>query len=183
MSVSWSLATASCLLGGILVVLHLPALFLPGPFRRMVAAFPRHDWSGWILTAVALTWTTLIVLNAPLGRFEHLKPALYIVAPTAFVLVVVFLDDLLAPRALGGLLLLAANPVLNIARWHESNLRLVVTVVVYILVIAGMALILSPWRFRQASSLWVNSESRCRVGGAAGVLLGGVLVLLGVTVY
>jgi hypothetical protein len=180
---SLSLAQTAVLMGSVLALLHLPALFAPGFFRRAVLAFPRHDWSAWLLTAVSLTWATLIVLNAPLGRFEWMKPGLYVVAPVTFLLMVFFLGDLLAPRALGGFLLLVANPVLNVTRWHDSPLRLVVTTVTYLLIIAGMILVLSPYRFRQFMALWVENPDVCRVGGALAVLLGGGLILLGLTVY
>jgi hypothetical protein len=167
----------------VLVLTQLPAALRPERYQRVASAFPRNEWAGWILCAVALSWTALIVLHAPLGRFEEWKPALYFVAPGAFVLMVFFLDELLAPRALGGLLLLVANPVLNIARWHPSNLRLVVTVVAYLLVVAGILLVLSPYRFRQATEWSCASRGRCRAVGTVGVALGTVLVVLGLTVY
>ena len=180
---SLNLAQTAVVMGVVVALIHLPALLFPGFFRRAAVAFPRNDWSGWILTAVSLTWATVIVLNAPLGRFEAFKPALYVVAPVTFLLMVFLLDDLLAPRALGGFLLLVANPILNVTRWHDSPLRLVVTTVTYLFIIAGMTLVLSPYRFRQFMGLWVQNPGSCRVGGALMVLLGGVLVLLGVGVY
>jgi len=170
-------------MGGVIALIFVPALLAPGFFRRAVMAFPRHTMAGWLLTAAALVWVTLIVLNAPLGRFEYLKPFLYGVAPAAFLITVFLVDELLAPRALGGLFLLAANPVLNIARWHDSPWRLVVTVLVYLMVIAGMILVLSPFRFRQFMGLWAHDPIRCRIGGALAVLLGGLLIVLSLTIY
>lgn len=180
---TWTLSTAALLLGGVLVALHLPPLLFPAASRKLALGIPRGDWIAWGLTAIALTWTALIVLNAPLGRFDGWKPALYVVAPLAFIFIVLFLDELLAPRALGGLMLLAANPILNVARWHPSGLRLVVTTLVYLGVLLGMVLVLSPYRLRQLLDFWMRDPIRCRVGAALGVFTGGALILLAVTVY
>jgi len=177
------LAIVTCVLGSGIVVLNLPAVLAPSKYRKGIIAFPRSRWAAWILTAVALTWTASIVLHAPLGRFEHFKPAVYVVAPVGFLLISALLDELLAARALGGLLLLLGNPLLNIARWHESPLRLVLTVLVYLWVVFGIMLVLSPYRFRQATAPWVENNLRCRLAGCVGLLIGGLLLFLGSQIY
>ena len=178
-----TLAQASYLIGGVLIAVNAPALMVPATFRKGIEAFPRNSWMGWGLTAVALTWVAWVILHAPLGRFEPLKPYVYLAAPISFILIVLFLDELLAPRALGGLLLLLGNPVLNVARWHESGLRLVVTTLVYVWVVGGMILVLSPYRFRQAGSFCCKTNERCRVIGTVGLLVGATLVFLSLKVY
>ena len=183
MAIEWSLSTAACLLGTVLVLLHLPALFAPESCRRLVAGFPRNKLAGSLLTGFALLCVGYIVYHAEMPRFDHLKVGLFVVIPVAYILIVKYLDELLAPRALGGLLLLAADPLLDIARWHPSPVRLVVTSVVYIGIVTGMLLVLSPYRFRKAYAFWVSDDTRCRLGGGLGVLLGGVLIVLGLTVY
>ena len=85
--------------------------------------FSRNIPAAWILTALDVAWVAWIVFHASLGWFDPLKPALYILAPMSFLAMVFFMDELLAPRALGGLLLLLANPVLNSARWLETEWR------------------------------------------------------------
>jgi hypothetical protein len=180
---NWSLALTSNVLGALLLVLCVPAMLVPRPAQRLLLAFSRNEWAGWILTAISMVWVALLLLDMSFHRFEPYKPAIYFVAPVAFLLMVFYMDELLAPRALGGLLLLVAHPILEITRWHESSLRLVVTSLVYVGVVVGIILMLSPYRFRYFAEYWAKDSSRCRVGGTLGVIVGGLLVLLGLTVY
>jgi len=171
------------MVGGLLLLAGAPALWSPGLARRLTSAFPRNDWAARLLIALALVWTASIVLNAPLGRFEHLKPALYVVTPLAFFLIVYFMDELLAPRALGGLLLLGGNPILNAIRWYETPWRLVVTVTVYLAVMAGIVLVLSPYRFRQWTSACLATDERSRATGTLFCGVGLLLLVLATTVF
>lgn len=120
--------------------------------------------------------------HASLGRFEYLKPLVYIVVPVAIVVVPFCMGELLAARALGGMFLLAATPLLFDARWHESPARLVVVVFAYVLIVAGIGLVLSPFLFRKTMAVWIGSDARCRALGALGLLGATVLVALAVTV-
>lgn len=178
-----ALAKASCVVGAAFVVVGLPALVAPGATRRFVQAFPRSTVAAWILTALDLTWVSWIILHATLGRFEPLKPWVYVAAPVSFAALVFLLDELLAARAFGGLLLLAANPLLNAARWHESHLRFAVTVLCYLWAVVGILLVLSPYYLRKMAAPWIATNGRCRAAGLAGVLFGGLLVVLAATVY
>ena len=179
----FSLAQIACAVGVLILLVNLPAALAPKSFMNAAKAFPRNAAAGWILTALDLFWVAWIVLHAHLGRFEFLKPAIYVAAPLSFFLIVVFMDELLAPRSLGGLLLLMANPVLIAARWHPSQWRLVMTVIAYVWVVAGIVLVLSPFRFRQIAG-WANkTPERCRALGAARALFGACVLALGLWVY
>lgn len=178
-----SLSLMACILGPLFIVLSLPCIFWPGRVREGLLAFPRSRFPALALTAVDVAWVMIIVLRAPLGRFEWIKPYLYVAGPVAYLLLIFFMDELLAPRALGGFLLLAANPVLQAARWHASNLRLVVTVLAYVWVVAGILLVLGPYYFRRMAEWSTSSETRCRRLGIARLALGGVLLALGLFVY
>jgi len=142
---------------------------------ELLRRFPRSRTAAAVLTAVDLAWVAMIILRAPLGRFEFLKPYVIPAAIAAFAILFFFMDELLAPRALGGLLLLAGDPVLDAARWHPSQWRLVVVALVYLWVIAGMWLVLSPWRFRLCLEK-LDPATRMRIAGgtltAIGVLVG-----------
>ena len=177
------LAIAALVVGALLALLGGIALAAPDRARRGARAFPRSAWTGRLLTAIDIAWVAVIVVRAPLGRFEHLKPLVYIAAPAGYLLIVSFMDELLAPRALGGLLLLAANPLVRSAFVHPSSLRLVMTCFAYFWVVAGMVLMLSPYRFRQAAELTLGSDSKCRVTGAIRLLLGTIMICLALFVY
>ncbi|MDD5348488.1 MAG: hypothetical protein PHT59_07735 [Candidatus Omnitrophica bacterium] len=166
-------------MGGILVAISLPGVVAPASTRKAVAAFPRHRIAAWVLTAVDLAWVTWIIANASLGRFEFLKPALYLAAPLSYALIVVFMDELLAPRALGGLFLLAANPMLQAARWHASGWRFVIVVLAYAWVVIGVTLVLSPYRFRQVAHWPYATDGLCRLVSAGRAAFGAFLLFLG----
>jgi hypothetical protein len=112
-------------LGVLGLVAGLGMRWFPSALRRGWTAFPRSRAPGWILAAVGVFWVAWVVQHAALGRFEVLKPFIPFAAVGRFGAIVYFLDELLAPRALGGLLLLVANPVLNGVRWADSAWRIV----------------------------------------------------------
>ena len=178
-----TLATAGLILGSCIVLANLPLLAAPATARRMLAAFPRSQWLGWILAIVAIAWSAWLVNEMELGSFNKYKIALYVVAPVLLVLVCFFMEELLAVRALGGLLMLVPAPLLDIARWHDSSSRLVVTVLAYVMVVAGMTLILCPYVFRKTAERFTATDLRCRLSGGAGFVLGAVVVALALKVY
>jgi len=174
-----TLAGISFAMAAACVLLALPCLAAPGAARALARRFPRSAAAGWFLTALDIGWVIWIVKHAALGRFEHLRAPIYILAPVAVVLVAKYMDELLAPRALGGLLLLIPTPVLGMVRWSDSGLRLVVVVCCYLLVLAGMALVLGPYHFRKFTAWWIASDGRCRAGGAALLAAGAALAAVG----
>lgn len=178
-----TLANWTYLLGGLTTLYGLIGLAAPGLSRKALAAFPRSAPAAWVLTAIDLACVSYIVFNASLGRFDSWKPALYVVAPFCFFLLIQYLDDLLAPRALGGLLLLAPNPILAAARWHPSDWRLVMVVLAYVAIVKGMLLILSPYRFRRWTAWWIENDARCRMGALIKLIAGVALLALATFVY
>lgn len=180
---SISLAQLSLLLGTLGAAASLWQAIAPAQVRRVLEALPRHTPTAWALTAIDLLWITWLINDTSLGRFDYLKPSLYFVAPLSFFLLINFLDELLAVRALGGLLLLAATPVLRIAQWHPSDWRLVITVIAYIWVVAGMFLVMSPYLFRRAEKFFVPDDLRGRLSAALKLAVSLLLIALGLRVF
>lgn len=177
------LATAATIVGTLAGVSGLACVVVPGRVREWLRAFPREVWGGRILSAACLLWVGAIVLHAPLGRFEGLKPLSYVVVPVVFLAIIFLMSELLAARALGALLLLAANPVLRAAFVHPAPARLVMTAMAYAWVIAGILLVLSPYRFRQAAAFWITTDKRCRLAGLLRLAAAALLLGLGLRVY
>jgi hypothetical protein len=177
------LAVASTVVGLLGMAAGASLAAVPGFARRVIQAFPRHAWAGRVLAAVAVLWVAVLLRRMPLGWFDAYKSAIYVGAPVAFVLIIVYMDELLAPRALGGLLLLSATPLLNVAQWHPSALRLIVVVLAYGWVVAGMVLTVAPYQFRRAAGVCAGTKERCRTAGVAGCLAGAALVALGLGAY
>jgi hypothetical protein len=156
---------------------------MPAAAREWMRNFPRNVWWARILTALGLAWAAYLLFHTSLGPVEKFKPLLWVLTPISFVLIILYVDELLAPRALGGLLLLAATPVLDAARWHPADLRLVMTVVAYVWIIKGMILVMTPYRFRTTTERWLRTDTGCRICGAAEFIFGFVILFLGLKVY
>ncbi len=199
------IAFFTLILAGVLLALYAVMLGRPALFRKYLARFPRSVWAGRILTAIALIWVVTVMHHADfgsfnwikglliralpplgamnLGLFEFLKDPVVWAGAAAFFLITKYMDELLAPRALGGLLLLIANPILNAARWQETPWRWVIAVVAYLIVIKGLFLVMSPYKLRQWGEKYLSSDSRCRIFGAAGALFSCFLIGLGLWAY
>jgi len=177
------LAGVAIIAGCAISVVFAPCVVVPDRARAWIKGFPRSRPSALILAAGDLTWAALLLLNAPLGRFEGLKPLVYVLMPVVFLLVITLMDELLGPRALGGLLILAPAPLLDAARWEASGLRLVIVVLAYCLVFKGIILVLSPYQFRRAMAPWIRSNGLCRACGCLGLAFGIFVILLGVTLF
>lgn len=158
-------------------------LALPMRAEAWLRRFPRHRPSAWVLTTVAVIWSALLLADTPLGPVERFKPLLFVLAPLAVALLGFFVDELLAARALGGLLLLVPAPILDTFRWHGSVLRYVPIVLAYVMVVAGIALVLSPYLFRKWVDVSCGRSGRLRLTGALGFGLGLALLVLGFTVF
>lgn len=138
------------------------ALFFPSHLANGMKAFPRHRVVGLLLTAIALVWSAMFVDQMSLGELSKYKWLLYGIAPVSFYLIVQYLDDLLASRALGGLMMLYPTMMVDSARWIPSPTRYVLIVTGYVMVIIGIWLVLSPFKFR----IWaeaLNAKPSLRV--------------------
>ena len=178
-----TLSELCLLVGGLYIALHLPLVAGPSLSRRLLAAFPRNSIAGAILAAVALAWSAWNVNDMPLGLIDNFKMWLWVLAPVMYGLVLVFMNELLAIRALGGILMLAACPVLEIQRLNESYWAWVLASLAYLWVVSGMVLILSPYRFRHAMERCCSTDRSCRLIGAGGFMMGVFLIGLGLMVF
>lgn len=169
--------------GAIGLVLGLFFLGAPARARATLKAFPRNIRVGAVLAAVALAWSAMEVNKMPLGFVDAFKVWLWILGPLVYFLVMVFMNELLAPRALGGLLMLSASPVLELQRVNGSGWTVVLAVLAYAWVVAGMILVLSPYRFRQVAERFCGSDAACRLNGVCWVVLGGLMLGLGELVF
>ncbi len=178
------LSVVSLLIGLLMLTGGTVSLLAPARIRAGIAAFPRSVWPGRILAAIDLVWAAYELSKMHLGMFDAWKINLYWLTPAAIVLCIVYLDELLSPRAFGGLLLLIAGPVLDVARWHPSDWRLVVTVIAYLWILLGLIFLLSPWWFRRIS-IWVtgSGDTAVRISGAIKAAAGLGLIVLGLLVY
>jgi len=178
-----TLAIQTLLLAGITMPFYAMFFISPSVTREGLRRFPRNRWSGWLLAIAAVAWAAWLLHGLPLGRFESLKTWLVPAAVVFAGLVCYYMEELLAPRAFGALLLLYPAPLLDAARLHDSGWSVVMSVVAYAMAIKGMALLLSPYLFRHVSERILNTDRTCRLAGAGGLVFDALLLLLATTVY
>jgi len=141
------------------------------------SALPRHRLAGTLLGALCLIWAAVhanAMLEGDLARFRIIVKAL---VPVVVVLAYFHLDYLLA-RALGGLLLLLVNHVLQAGFAAQVPWRPVFSTVCYIVGIAGMFLVAVPWRLRDGIGLSADSAkwrlALCLGSGIAALVIAGL---------
>jgi hypothetical protein len=170
-------------MSAVIVALSFMLLMAPNVVMDIARKFPRSKFPAWILTGIDLVWSATLVWNMPMGTLDVYKPFLYILTPLVFIMTILLMDELLAPRALGGFLLLVACPVLTVARLHDSPWRVVVPAVTYLMIIAGMILIMSPYYFRKSILFLLSNKFRRMFTGIAGLVVAFALAVLSLTVY
>jgi hypothetical protein len=159
-------------------------LAAPTLARKLIERFPRSKIPAWSLAFADMFWVTIIVAGLSLGpKYDPYKPLVYLLAPVIYIMIITLMNELLAPRALGFLLLLLPAPILDSARWHSSDLRLVVTVLCYVAVVIGIVWVLNPYMFRKMMSFWTRSDSNCRILGGISATLAAVLIVLATMAY
>jgi len=155
----------------------------PRATLRGLAAFPRNRMAGWLLSAVALAWCGSLLYGGPLGFLAPYRRALFVLVPGSVVAVGLLMDDLLAPRALGGLLILAPAPILAAARWHQSPWHFVMSALAYVLVVVGCVLVMTPYQFRRTITFAMPNAEAGRRWGVAALVFAVALIALALGRY
>src|SRR3989440_9554190 len=155
-----SLQTGGLIAGIALIALSLPGLVTPARVQNWLKRFPRSSIAGIVLLSVALVWSFWLLATMEMGEFSSFRRPLMIVLPIGYVLVLRFVEEFLAVRALGILCLLAAEPLLEAAFFRYETSRLFVTVFAYLLIVAGLFWVTMPYLFRDQINWSVRSNTR-----------------------
>ena len=165
-----SLQTGGFIAGITLIVLSLPGLVKPSPVQNWLKRFPRSGIAGVVLLSLALVWSFWLLATMEMGEFASFRRPLLIALPIGYVLVLRFVEEFLAVRALGILCLLAAEPLLEAAFFRNETSRLFVTVLGYLLILAGLFWVTMPYLLRNQINWSARSNARwCTVHGIAAI--------------
>ena len=99
-----TLSAMSIWLGVALALTHGVALLNPSLARQWIRSFPRSRIAAWILTAVDVAWVAFLLYDANIELIHRVRWIIPYLAPVAYVMIIFCMNELLAPRALGGLL-------------------------------------------------------------------------------
>src|SRR5213075_2054372 len=174
-----SLQTAGIIAGAFLILMSLPGLFKP-ELANVAQRFPRSRIAGVVLLTISLLWTFWLLATIEMGEFAAFRRPLLIALPIGYVLVLRFVEEVLAVRALGILCLLAAEPLLDAAFLRYETSRLLVTVFAY-LVVVGLFWVTMPYLLRDQINWSARSAFRWRFLHAIAFVYGGVILTFAVT--
>ena len=100
-----------------------------------------------------------------------------------FFLTLVFVEEFLAVRALGMLLLLVAEPVLEAAFQRPETSRLLLSVLAYAWATLGIFWVGKPYLLRDQIDWISKTETRWRLAALAGVIYGAAVLGAALTQY
>ena len=177
-----SLQTVGTIAGAFLILISLPGLLKPD-LATVAQRFPRSRVAGVSLLTADLVWSFWLLATMEMGEFSAFRRPLLIALPIGYVLVLRFVDEFLAVRALGILCLLAAEPLLDAAFLRYETSRLLVTVLAYLLIIAGLFWVTIPYLLRDQINWSARSAVRWRFIHGIALFYGVVILALAITVY
>lgn len=173
----FSLRGVGIFVGALLLITHLFALWQPESVQNWLKKFPRSWPLGVSLITIAGIWAFWLVATMDLGEFTSYRPLLMIVVPAAWLLMLTSVREFLAVRAFGMLLLLAAEPLLEVAFLQNETWRFLLVVLAYAWVIAGLFFIGMPYLLRDGIAMLHKTRSRWRLAAIAGMIYGAALIL------
>jgi hypothetical protein len=155
----------------------------PKRFASAARGFPRSRMAGIVLMLLATFWITYDARAENLADFLNFKPYLMLLFLLVGIGACVFVRDFLAVRGAAVVFLLLAKLMVDTARPHlgESRLVLVIQTWAYVLVLAGMWLTVSPWRLRDFLEWGTATERRIRIGCAIRLAFSLFVAVLGLT--
>ncbi|HEY1081112.1 MAG TPA: hypothetical protein VGE29_02560 [Prosthecobacter sp.] len=166
------------LLGLLLLASHLWMWLRGDQAKAFLKAFPRHYGWGAALLTVDFAWGMMCLYNMDMGEFFFLRKWFLTAVPIGFVLVLLYVKEFLAVRALGSLMLLAAGPVLAAAFLQPQVTRLLLPILAYAWIIVGMFFVGMPYLMRDWINWVVAREPRWNLAVWSGIVYGAVLLVL-----
>jgi hypothetical protein len=169
--------------GFFLLVGHLFALLLECRTVSFLTRFPRSYLWGVVILSVDFVWALFCVANMDMGEFYILRKWFLVILPFGFSLVLAYVREFLAARALGCLLLLVGGVVLEAAYLQPQVSRLLLPVAAYTWIIVGMYFVGMPYLMRDAVA-WVSADGlRWRLAAGCGALYGAAVLVAAVLWY
>lgn len=175
---SLTLENALLLVGLLLVLCHLPALLAEAATKRWLNAFPRAGNMGSVLFTVAAFWFMGLVTYTDLGEFSSMRRNFLLASTAGYILGLRYMREFLSVRALGMVLLLGAEPLLEAAWMRPELSRLWLVSLVFAWIVGGLFCVGMPYLLRDAITWLTGAPWRWKAATWAGIGYG--ILLLGV---
>jgi hypothetical protein len=171
-----SLHLVGLTIGAVVFLAHLFGLLRPADTQKFLLKFPRSRAAGIVLLAIDAVWCFWLISTMDLEEFAWLKPYVQLAIPVLFFLTVIFVDELLAARALGIFAMLLAEPVISSAFLRPELWRLLIVLIAYVWLTLGMFWVGKPYLLRDQITWLTKSILRWRIATAVGVVWGGLIL-------
>lgn len=178
-----SLQAAGISAGLFLLLVSLPSLLAPQAAAEWFRGLPRSRLMGVLLLTLAFLWSFWLLWTMEMGEFSSFRKPLLFALPVGYLLVLRFVDEFLAVRALGILFLLGAEPLLEAAFLRYETSRLLVTVFAYLLIIAGLFWVTMPYLLRDHIQWSTRGTGRWRTISVIALIYGAVTLVCAITLY
>lgn len=178
-----SLQTAGYIAGIVLLLFGLWGVLRPASSQAAARNLPRSRVAGFVLLTITFFWTFWLLATMEMGEFSSFRKPLLFILPVGFLLVLRFVDEFLAARALGILFLLAAEPLLDAAFFRDETSRLLVTAFAYVLIVAGLIWVTMPYLLRDQINWSARTNGRWRIAHVLVLLYGAAILACAVTRY
>lgn len=177
------LKTMGLVLGIVLVVTHGFALVSGSKLSSWLVKLPRSRKLGIIILAVDALWAYVVISYMDLGEFFTIRRGIQIAIPIAFFLVITYVDEFLAVRAIGVLFLLAACPILESAFLEQPLSRLLLPIFAYAIILKGLFWVGMPYLMRDGITWVTGKPERWTAACSAGALYGFAVIVCAVAFY
>ncbi|MFM8764029.1 MAG: hypothetical protein ACKOHM_06715 [Spartobacteria bacterium] len=170
-----TLQTTGLAAGLVLVVSHVLGLINAPASIRFARGFLRSRAAGTVLLLAAAVWSFVLVTDIDLGEFSKLRNLMLIGIVVGAVLSWLYVEEFLAVRALGMLLLLAAEPLLESCALRAEESRLLLVSLAYAWIIAGLFFVGMPYLMRDAIKILSAKIEVWRIAALGGLVYGVIL--------
>ena len=152
-----SLHLVALTIGSLVFLAHLYALLRPSGSQKLLLKLPRSRIAGIILLAIDAVWCFSLISTMDLEEFAWLRPYVQFAIPVLFFLTIIFVDELLAARALGIFAMLIAEPMISSTFLRPEHWRLLVVLLAYVWLTLGMFWVGKPYLLRDQIT-WVTKS-------------------------
>jgi hypothetical protein len=170
-------------LGLLMIAAHAWAWLKAEQAMVFAKSFPRHRVWGIVLLAVALVWTLFLMAHMDMADFYSWRGRLLMGLPISAFLVVVYVPEFLAVRALGSLMLLSASLLLHAAFLQPQTSRLLLPILAYAWVIAGMFFVGTPYVLRDWITWLTDKSERWKMAALGGLAYGALVLVAAIVSY
>jgi hypothetical protein len=157
---------------------HIWAFLNTDATQSFLRKFPRDYKWGAILLTIDFFWAMLLMSYMDMGEFFHLRSWFLMIIPVAFALVLIFVREFLAVRALGALMLLVSGPVLTAAFLQPPASRILIPILAYAWIITGMFFVGMPFLMRDGVNWITNTTTRWKIAVISGIAYGAVMLVV-----